>query len=88
MVKHIMAACDRLIITGCGSFKRCNVAELSKLAVEIHRGSRPILSTIANPVKAFRQALVSNVNDIVAVCGSFYLLGAVYKDFLAMTVEK
>ena len=88
MLQQIIPACDNLIVTGCGNFKRCNMEDLSRLATRIIVATRimegttatkPAFSLIADPATAFRHALDSDENDIIAICGSFYLLGEIYK---------
>ena len=80
MLKRLIPACDDLIITGCGSFKRCNVDELIRIAHRLRESiSGARLSVIVDPVTAFYNMIDSEKNDIIIVCGSFYLLGEIYR---------
>lgn len=80
MLEKIMPACDDLVITGCGNFKRANTAELARLAtVTAEKMRLPLPHLIANPLTAFHKTIENDKNDIVVVCGSFYLLGEIYK---------
>ena len=79
MLKKIIPACDRLILTNSGNFKRCDLGKLSRLATQF-AGTEARLFVVEDPVEAFHNTINNDkTDDIIAVCGSFYLLGEIYR---------
>ncbi|MGI9255404.1 MAG: bifunctional folylpolyglutamate synthase/dihydrofolate synthase [Salinispira sp.] len=80
MLEYIMEVCNILIITGCGSFKRADITELTEIARQIAENKPRIkLRVIHEADKALHTVLESSENDIVAICGSFYLIGEMHR---------